>query len=60
VFTTTSQFSQDAREYVSRIEKKIILIDGEQLADLMIDYRVGVGEVATYSVCNLDLNYYEQ
>ena len=36
VFITTSQFSQDAREYVSRIEKKIILIDGEQLADLMI------------------------
>lgn len=60
VFITTSSFTQEAREYVKRIEKKIILIDGETLADLMIDYRVGVAEVATYSVCKVDLDYYEQ
>jgi restriction system protein len=60
VFITTSNFSQDARDYVKRIEKKIILIDGETLANLMIDYRVGVSEVATYSVCRLDADYYEQ
>lgn len=60
VFITTSNFSQEARDYVKRIEKKIILIDGETLANLMIDYRVGVSEVATYSVCRLDADYYEQ
>jgi restriction system protein len=38
VFITTSTFSGEAREYVSRIEKKIVLIDGAQLAGLMIDF----------------------
>lgn len=60
VFITTSNFSQEARDYVKRIEKKIILIDGDTLANLMIDYRVGVSEVASYSVCKVDLDYYEQ
>jgi restriction system protein len=42
VFITTSQFSRDAHDYVKRIEKKIVLIDGEQLAQLMMDFGVGV------------------
>ncbi len=58
VFITTSQFSQDARDYVSRIEKKIVLIDGEQLAQFMIDHGVGVTEVATYTVKKMDLDYF--
>ena len=40
VLITTSQFSREARDYVSRIEKKIVLIDGAELAQLMIDYIV--------------------
>ena len=58
VFITTSQFSQDARDYVSRIEKRIVLIDGEQLTQHMIDYGVGVTEVASYVVKKLDLDYF--
>lgn len=50
VFITTSQFSPDAEEYVRRIEKKIILIDGPQLAGLCIDFGIGVDEIATYPV----------
>lgn len=42
VLITTSQFSPDALDYVTRIEKKIVLIDGEKLAELMIDYGIGV------------------
>jgi restriction endonuclease Mrr len=42
LFITTSQFSKNAREYVNRIEKRIVLIDGEQLAQLMMDFGVGV------------------
>lgn len=42
ILITTSQFSQDARDYVNRIEKKIVLIDGSQLADYMIDHGIGV------------------
>src|SRR5437762_9558873 len=49
VLITTSQFSQDAKDYIKIIEKKIVLIDGEQLAQLMIDYGIGVTEVANYT-----------
>lgn len=58
VLITTSQFSQDAKDYVSRIEKKIVLIDGEQLAQLMIDHGIGVAEVATYTVKKMDSDYF--
>ena len=58
VLITTSQFSQDARDYVTRIEKKIVLIDGELLAQLMIDHNIGVAEVASYVVKKADLDYF--
>jgi restriction system protein len=60
VFITTSQFSKDAREYITRIEKRIVLIDGEQLAQLMIDFKVGVSEIDTYQVMKLDRDYFEE
>ena len=47
-------------EYVNRIEKKIILIDGQQLASLSIEYKVGVMDVINYSVRKLDLDYFEE
>ena len=60
VLITTSQFSQEAKDYVSRIEKKIILIGGEELAQLMIDHGIGVTEVRTYSVRKMDLDYFDE
>ena len=60
VFITTSQFSKEAREYVTRIERKILLIDGEHLAQLMIDYGVGVSDVETYTVKKIDRDYFEE
>lgn len=59
VFITTSTFSKEAREYVEHIEKKIVLIDGPELARLMIENGVGVTEVATYTVKKMDLDYFE-
>ena len=59
IMITTSYFSQDARDYVGRIEKKIVLIDGVQLAQLMIDYGIGMAEVANYAVKRVDLDYFE-
>jgi restriction system protein len=41
---TTSQFSKDAKDFVALIEKKIILIEGAQLAEYMIENNVGVAE----------------
>ena len=60
VLITTSQFSQDAEDYVTRIDKKIVLIDGERLAQLMIDHGVGVTEVQSYSVKRVDLDYFNE
>jgi restriction system protein len=59
IMITTSYFSPDARDYVGRIEKKIVLIDGVQLAQLMIDYGIGVAEVANYTVKRVDRDYFE-
>ncbi|MBN1660977.1 MAG: restriction endonuclease, partial [Anaerolineae bacterium] len=60
VFITTSDFSQSARSYASTIDSKIILIDGQTLARLMIDYNVGVSPVATYELKRIDLDYFEE
>lgn len=60
VFITTSTFSSGARDYVSRIDSKIILIDGETLAQLMIDYNVGVNSIASYELKRIDLDYFTE
>ena len=58
VFITTSTFTQHARDFVSRIDSKIVLIDGEQLAQLMIDYDMGVSRIATYDIKRVDSDYF--
>lgn len=60
VFITTSTFSNDARSYVGTIEKKIVLIDGEQLANLMVEHNLGVSTVSTYDVKKVDSDYFEE
>jgi restriction system protein len=59
VFITTSDFSREAEEYASSINLKIILIDGQRLAGLMIDYNVGVASVGVYELKRLDSDYFE-
>jgi restriction system protein len=59
VFMTTGSFSADAREYVAHIDPKVVLIDGEQLSQLMIDWNVGVSRVATYETKQIDSDYFE-
>jgi len=58
IFITTSTFSKNAREYVSKIDNKIVLIDGEQLAKLMIENDVGVSKVASYEIKKIDSDYF--
>jgi restriction system protein len=58
VFITTSSFTDQARAYVNRIEKRIVLIDGVELASLMLDYGIGVTDVATYKVQRIDPTYF--
>ena len=61
VLLTTSSFSADAEEYVNRIEsKKVVLIDGETLADLMIDFDIGVSISETYVVKKIDFDFFNE
>lgn len=58
IFITTSRFAESAKEYVKSIEKKIVLINGEELAELMIDYNVGVSTQNIYTVKAIDFDYF--
>lgn len=59
VFITTSHFSQHAVEYAKNMTNmKIILIDGQQLATLMIEHNVGVSVQKTYEIKQIDENYF--
>lgn len=58
IVLTTSEFSKAAREYVSSIQNKIILIDGKKLVDLMIEYNLGVSVDATYEIKKIDSDYF--
>lgn len=60
VFITTSHFSADAKEYVSKIGKKIVLIDGESLSKMMIEHGVGVTTEDTYVVKRIDSDYFSE
>jgi len=58
IFITTSNFSKDAIEFASKIESKIILIDGDQLTEYMIDFNVGVTKTLKYELNKIDLDYF--
>ena len=58
IFITTSGFSKDAFDYAENLENKVILIDGEKLAQLMIDHGLGVSAVASYEIKRLDSDYF--
>ena len=60
VFLTTSTFSQAAREYAKLIDTKIVLIDGENLTQLMIDHGIGVTTTATYEIKRIDTDYFSE
>ena len=59
VFITTSTFTTDAIDYVSRIDTKVVLIDGSQLAQYMMDFDIGVSVAARYVVKRIDSDYFE-
>lgn len=60
VFMTTSGFSADAIDYVSRIDVKVVLLDGPQIANLMIDHDVGVSPFTTFVIKKIDSDYFEE
>ena len=59
IFITTSQFSREARDYVGVIGKRVVLVDGEDLANLMIEYKVGATIKEKIEIKKVDLDYFE-
>ncbi len=60
VFIATSTFSKSAYEFVGNIEKKIILIDGNKLAELMIEYNVGISTQKVIEINKIDSDYFTE
>jgi restriction system protein len=60
VLITTSTFSRDAEEYVARIERKIVLIDGPTLAELITDHGIGVSTARKYVLKRVDSDYFTE
>jgi len=60
VFITTGTFARGSVDYAAGIDSKVILIDGKRLAELMIDFDVGVSTRATYPIKRIDSDYFNE
>lgn len=58
IFITTSNFSREAQEYVKNIDKKVVLINGQELTQLMIDHGIGVTDITAYTIKRVDTDYF--
>ena len=59
VFITTSDFKKTAVDYSETVTQKVILINGSRLADLMIEYNIGVSTQRTIVIKRIDTDYFE-
>jgi restriction system protein len=60
IFITTSNFSKEAADFASRVDNKIILLDGDTLVQYMIDHNIGVTPSVNYEVKKIDLDYFTE
>ena len=60
IFITTGNFSNDAKEYISKIDSKIVLVDGNQLGDYLIDNNIGIMIEKTYQIKKVNSDYFEE
>lgn len=60
IFVTTSDFTKEAREYIPKTDTKIVLINGQMLANLMIEYNVGVSVDIKYEIKKIDNDYFDE
>jgi restriction system protein len=61
VILTTSIFTREAQDYVNRIEgKKVVLIDGEQIAELMIEHNLGVTTTKSYELKEVSNDFFDE
>ncbi len=60
VFVTTSDFSKEAKDYLNKVQHRIVLINGDRLARLMIQHEVGVRARKTYVLRSVDEDYFSE
>lgn len=60
VFITTSSFTKETEEYTASVDRKVVLIDGQKLASLMIEHNVGISTVRTFEIKRIDSDYFEE
>ena len=60
IFITTSSFTREAREYQPKNDTKIVLINGQDLANLMIEHSIGVSTKINYEIKRMDTDYFEE
>ena len=58
VFLTTAGFTKEAMDFVSKVQSRVVLIDGKRLANLMIDFGIGVSTRMNYEIKQLDTDYF--
>jgi restriction system protein len=59
IFITTSKFTEQAKTYSPKNDTKVVLIDGAELAEYMIDFDLGVSTVSEYKLKKIDTDYFE-
>lgn len=60
IFITTSNFSKEAQDFISKIDTKIVLIDGDELVQLMFDNDIGVSKLTSYEIKKIDTDYFAE
>lgn len=60
IFVTSSDFTKEAREYIPKTDTKIVLVNGQMLANLMIEYNVGVSVDIKYEIKKIDNDYFDE
>ena len=60
VFITTGSFTAEARDYVSQIDPRVVLIDGRRLAACMVEYGLGVTTRTVYELKRIDSDYFTE
>ena len=60
VFISTSRFTQEAKDYANSSQYKLVLMDGERLADLMIEHDLGVSVTTTYQLKRIDSDFFSE
>jgi len=60
IFITTLSFTREAEQFIFKTDMEMALIDGEKLADLMIENNVGVSVIDKYELKKIDDDYFTQ